>query len=85
LSKTYTVFRLKQIESMVYFFVGARPCSFRQCVTFHPNNLVHLHLCQRWHCAKVGSICRMQLRPSDMGVGRFFFQGGNERIFPTFF
>ena len=66
----------KHAWTMVYFFARARPCSFRQCVTFHPNNLVHLHLCQQWQGAQVGSICRMQFRPNDMGVGRIFSKGG---------
>jgi len=39
---------------------------FRQCITFHPNNLVRLRLCQHLQDAQVDSICKMQLRPSDI-------------------
>jgi len=35
---------------------------------FHPNNLVHLRLCQHSQGAQAGSICRMQLRPSNIRV-----------------
>jgi len=51
---------------MVYFFAGARTCIFRQCITFHPNNLVHLRLYQHSQGAQVGSVCRIQLRSSDI-------------------
>jgi len=34
----------KHAWTLVYFFAGARTCIFRQCITFHPNNLVHLRL-----------------------------------------
>jgi len=50
------------------FFGATRTCIFRQCITFHPNNLVHLRLCQRSQGAQVGAICRMQLRLSDIVV-----------------
>jgi len=58
---------MKQIESkaymdMVYLFWAARPCSFRQCITFHPHTLVHLRLCQHSQGVQVGSVCRMQLK-----------------------
>jgi len=53
---------------MVYFFAGARTCIFRQCITFHPNNLVHLRLYQHSQGAQVGSVCRIQLRSSDIVV-----------------
>jgi len=42
--------------------------NFRQCIAFRPNNLVHLFLCQHLQGAHMGSICRMQLRPSDVIV-----------------
>jgi len=45
-----------------------------QCITFHPNNLVHLHLCQQFHGAQVGSICRIQFRPSDIVVSPDIFE-----------
>jgi len=41
---------------------------FRQCVTCHPNKLVHLRLCQHSQGDQVGSVGRMQLRPSDIVV-----------------
>jgi len=41
---------------------------FRQCITFHPSNLVSLRLCQDSQGAQVGSICRMELRPGDIVV-----------------
>jgi len=35
-------------------FAGVRPCIFRRCVTFQPNNLVHLR--QGWPtCLRLGS------------------------------
>jgi len=45
------------------FLLAARTCIFTQCIAFHPNNLVHLCLCQHSQGVQVGSICRMQLRP----------------------
>ena len=50
------------------FLWVARTCIFRQCIRFHPNNLVHLSLCQHSHGAQMGSICRIQLIPSDIVV-----------------
>ena len=35
---------------------------------FHSNNLVHLRHCQHSQGPQVGSICRMQLRRSDIVV-----------------
>jgi len=48
------------------FFWATRSCTFRHCITFHPNNLVHLHLCQHSQGAEVGSVWRIQLRPYDI-------------------
>jgi len=66
----------KHAWALVYFFWATRTCIFRQCITFHPNNLVHLHFCQHLQGAQVGSIYRMQLRPSDIvvspGILRWF-------------
>jgi len=53
----------KHAWTLVYFITAATPCIFRQCVTFHPNNLVHLRFCQHSQGDQVGSICRMQARP----------------------
>jgi len=37
----------KHAWTMVYCSGEARTqCISRQCITFHPNNLVHLRLCQ---------------------------------------
>jgi len=58
---------------IVFFFGAARTCIFRQCVTFHPNNLVHLRLCQHMQGAQVGSICKMQVRPIDVVVSLIFW------------
>jgi len=52
------MFGLKQIENMHghwFISIGAtRTCIFRQCITFHPNNLVHLRLYQHSQGAQVG-------------------------------
>jgi len=59
----------KHAWALVCFFGLARTCSFRQCITFHPNNLVYLRLSQHSQDAQVlGWICRMQLRPSNILV-----------------
>jgi len=63
---------------------GARPCIFRQGITFHPNNLAHLHLCQHSQGVQVGSICRMQLKPCDMGVRWIFSTGDTGGFFQHF-
>jgi len=33
---------------MVSFSGAAKPCIFRQYITFHPSNLVHLRLCHQF-------------------------------------
>jgi len=44
----------KHAWTVAYFFGGVRPCIFRWCVTFQPNNLVHLH--HGWStCLRLGS------------------------------
>jgi len=58
----------KHAWTLVYFFRAARTCIFRQFIIFHPNNLIHLRLCQHLQGAQVGSFCRMQIRPSDIVV-----------------
>ena len=58
----------KHAWTLVYFFAEARPCIFGKFVAFHPNNLVHLHLCQCSQGDQVSTICRIQLRPSDIVV-----------------
>ena len=58
----------KHAWTLVHFFWAARTYIFRQCITFLPNNLVHLCLCQHLQGAQVGSVCRMPLRPSDIMV-----------------
>ena len=58
----------KHAWTLVYFLGAARTCVFRQCVTFYPSNLVRLRFCQHSQGAQVGTICRMQLRPSDVVV-----------------
>jgi len=50
------------------FLFGNKNMHFRQYITFHPNNLVHLRLCQHSRGAQVRSICKMWLRPSDIVV-----------------
>jgi len=69
-SKTYTLVWFEAIQkhawALVYFCGAARSCIFRQCITFPPNNLVHLCLCLHSQGDQVGSICKMQLRPRDM-------------------
>jgi len=52
-----------------YYFLGQQEHAFLGSVfTFHPNNLAHLRLSQRSYGEQVSSICRMQLRPSDIVV-----------------
>jgi len=63
----------KHAWTLVYFFGEARTCICRQCITFNPNNLVHLRLCQHMQGAQVGSICRIQLRPIDVVVSLIFW------------
>jgi len=38
----------KPAWTLVYFFWAPRPCLFRQCVAFHPNDCVDVRLCQHW-------------------------------------
>ena len=40
--------KLKAYMDMVSFFGAAKPYIFRQYITFHPNNLVHLRLCHQF-------------------------------------
>jgi len=54
----------------IAFLGAARRCIFRHCITYHPSNLVHLRLCQHSQGVQVGSICRLQFRPSDTAVWR---------------
>jgi len=51
-----------------YFFWAARTCIIRHCITFHPNNLVHLSLRQHSQGVQVGSTGSMQFRPSIIVV-----------------
>jgi len=70
MSKTYSmVWTFKRIESMHGHWIvslGQQVCIFKQCIAFHPINLVHLRLCQYLQGPQVGWICRMQLRPIDV-------------------
>jgi len=52
---------MKTCMDIVLFLWGRKTCIFRQSITFHPNNWVHLRLCQHSQGAQVGYICRMQL------------------------
>jgi len=59
---------MEQTESMHghgLFLWDSKHMHFRQCIAFYPNNLARLPLCQG---AQVGSVCGMQLRPSDIVV-----------------
>ena len=49
--------------TLVNFF-GTRTCIFSYCITFYPNTSVHLRLSHHSQGDHVGSVCRMQLRPS---------------------
>jgi len=60
--------KLKTCMKLAYFFGAARTCILRRCITFHPKNLVYLRLYQHLQGAQVGSVCRIQLRPSDIVV-----------------
>jgi len=66
LTKNAFIFFLQTEPIWVYLFGAARACIFRQCITFHPNNMVHLRLCQHSHGAQMGSVCRIQLGPSHI-------------------
>jgi len=47
-------------------FLGQQDHALWQCITFHPNNFFQLRLCQHSQRSQVGSICRIQLRSSDI-------------------
>ena len=55
----------KHVWTLDYCFGEARTCTFRPCITFHPNDLMYISLCQHMQDAKAGAICRMQFRPID--------------------
>jgi len=64
MNKTYSIsyeVNWKHAQILVYLFVGARPRIFKQCVTIHPNNLVHLRLCKLSQGDQVGSVCGCSL------------------------
>jgi len=96
LHSCYFVIWVTKMHDWTIPYHGARPCIFRQGITFHPNNLAHPHLCQHSQGVQVGSICRMQLKPGDMGVrwisstwgtGGFFqhFSRGGQKLWNLFF
>jgi len=66
MSKTYSLVWSKSKTCMGIGSFPWRTGIFGQCIRFNPNNLVHLRLCQHSQGAQVGSICRMQLRPSGI-------------------
>ena len=50
--------------TLVNFFGTTKTCIFSYCITFYPNTSVHLRLSHHSQGDYVGSVCRMQLRPS---------------------
>ena len=67
---------LKLLAGSTPVFGAARTCIFRRCIAFHPNNLVHLRVCQHSQGAQVGLVCKIQLRRGNVVVSldilRFF-------------
>ena len=81
ISETYTLIwsKLKTCMHIGLFLWASKNMHFSQCIIFCPINLIHLRLCQHLYCAQVGSIYRMQLRPSDIVVSPDIF-----RLFQAF-
>jgi len=57
-----------------FIYMSSKNMRFGQCITFHPNNVVHLRLWQHSQGAQVDSTGVMQLRPSDISVSPDVFE-----------
>ena len=66
--------KLKTCINISLFFVASRTYICKQCIKFHSRNLVHVRFCQHLQGVQVGSICRMQLRPSDVVVSPYILR-----------